>query len=96
MKLNRVELERVSYSHPPLTSLPFLSVVFANRVGSWSELGLHLPLQLGSFLPATGRGCPRRGSRNRGIGGFRGTQEQVVTGKNERGFDVKGGAIRFG
>lgn len=58
--------------------------------------GLYLPSQLGSSLSATGTGCPWRGSREGSVGGFGGAQEQIVTSKNEWGFDVKGGAIRFG
>ncbi len=56
---------------------------------------LYLPSQLGSSLPVTGTGCPWRGSRKGGVGGFGRAQEQIVTSKNERGFDVKGGAIHF-
>lgn len=56
----------------------------------------YLPSQLGSSLPATGTGCPWRGSREGGVGGFGGAQEEVVTSKNERGFDIEGGAVRFG
>lgn len=56
---------------------------------------LHLPLRLGSSLTVTGTGCPWRGSREGGVGRFGGTWEQVVAGKNERRFDVKGGAVWF-
>lgn len=62
----------------------------------FSRVFLYLPSQLGSSLPATGTGCPWRGSREGGVGGFGGAQEQIVASQNERGFDVKGGAIRFG
>lgn len=67
-------------------------------VGSWSEFSrlLYLPSQLGSSLSATGTGCPWRGSREGGVGGLGGAKEKILTSKNERGFDVKGGAIRFG
>lgn len=66
--------------------------------GGRTELSrvLCLPLQLGSFLPATGTGCPWRGSRKRGVGCFGGAKEQIVTGQNERGFDIKGGTVCFG
>lgn len=73
---------------------PYLCVICVS--GSGLSRALYLPRQLGSSLPATGTGCPWRWSRERGAGGFRGAKEEIVTSENERGFDVKGGAIRFG